>query len=103
MRLKPNVNIKSIFDINVFNLKACEIEAVFFDLDSTVMRSKSGIFDKQTLDFLNMLNNHFKVAIISNQTQTQFSKDNNYDGFIRKIDIGGHHHAIQIRHLLQSQ
>ena len=66
MRLKPNVNIKSIFDINVFNLKACEIEAVFFDLDSTVMRSKSGIFDKQTLDFLNMLNNHFKVAIISN-------------------------------------
>lgn len=74
MRLKPNVNIKSIFDINVFNLKACEIEAVFFDLDSTVMRSKSGIFDKQTLDFLNMLNNHFKVAIISNNKNDEYIK-----------------------------
>ena len=74
MRLKPDINIKSIYDINVFNLKACEIEAVFFDLDSTVMRSKSGVFEKETLEFLNMLRNHFKIAIISNNKNAQYIK-----------------------------
>ena len=74
MRLRPDVNIKSIYDINVFNLKACEIEAIFFDLDSTVMRSKSGVFEKETLDFLNMLRNHFKIAIISNNKNANYIK-----------------------------
>ena len=74
MKLKPNINMKSIFDINVFNLKACEIEAVFFDLDSTVMRSKSGIFEKDMLDFLNRLGKHFKIAVISNNKNKEYIK-----------------------------
>ncbi len=74
MRLRPDINIKSIYDISVFNLKACEIEAIFFDLDSTVMRSKSGIFEKETLEFLNLLKNHFKIAIISNNKNTEYIK-----------------------------
>ncbi len=72
MRLKPDINLKSIYDINIFNLKACEIEAVYFDLDSTVMRSKSGVFEKKTLDFLNMLKKHFKIAVISNNKNEDY-------------------------------
>lgn len=72
MRLKPDINIKSIYDINIFNLKACEIEAIFFDLDSTVMRSKSGVFEPKMLEFLARLQNHFKVAIISNNKNEDY-------------------------------
>ena len=72
MRLKPDVNIKSVYDINIFYLKACEVEAVFFDLDSTLMRSKSGVFEKETLEFLTRLQKHFKIAIISNNKNKDY-------------------------------
>ena len=52
MRLKPDFNLKSIYDISIFNLKARETEAVFFDLDSTVMRSKSGVFARVQRGYL---------------------------------------------------
>ena len=72
MRLKPDFNLKSIYDISIFNLKARETEAVFFDLDSTVMRSKSGVFAPETIEVLSMLSNHFKIAIISNNNNKKY-------------------------------
>ena len=72
MRIRPNLNLESIFDINIFSLKAYEIEALLFDLDSTVMKSKSGKFDEKTLEFLEQLRNHFKIAIISNNNSTEY-------------------------------
>lgn len=66
MRIKPDYIFTSIYDIDVNELKAKGIKGIFFDLDSTVMQSKTGKFTKKTLDFLNSLKNDFKVAIISN-------------------------------------
>lgn len=74
MRLKPDLNLKSIYDINILNLKAREIEAIFFDLDSTVMRSKSGVFSSETIEFFNKLQEHFKLAIISNNYDKEYIK-----------------------------
>lgn len=72
MRIKPDINIDNIYDLNVFNLKAREIEAVFFDLDSTVMKSKSGEFSAKMLKFLEDLRRHFKIAVISNNHSGEY-------------------------------
>ena len=66
MRIKPDYNLESIYDIDKNELKSKGIKDIFFDLDSTVMQSKTGKFTKKTLDFLNELQKDFKVAIISN-------------------------------------
>ena len=66
MRIKPDYNLEYIYDIDTNELKSKGIKGIFFDLDSTVMQSKTGKFTKKTLDFLNDLQKDFKVAIISN-------------------------------------
>lgn len=76
MRIKPDYNLESIYDIDLNELKSKGIKGIFFDLDSTVMRSKTGKFTKRTLDFLNDLQKDFKVAIISN---------NHKKGYIDKV------------------
>ncbi len=76
MRIKPDYNLESVYDIDVNELKSKGIKGIFFDLDSTVMQSKSGKFTKKTLDFLDNLQKNFKVAIISN---------NHKKGYIDKV------------------
>ena len=76
MRIKPDYNLESIYDIDKNELKSKGIKGIFFDLDSTVMQSKTGKFTKRTLDFLNDLQKDFKVAIISN---------NHKKGYIDKV------------------
>ena len=76
MRIKPDYNLESIYDIDVNELKNKGIKGIFFDLDSTVMQSKTGKFTKKTLDFLSSLKEDFKVAIISN---------NHKKGYIDKV------------------
>ena len=66
MLFEPNYNLESIYDINIAELKDTGIKALFFDLDSTLMKSKSGKFSFQTLQFLNDLKSNFKLAIITN-------------------------------------
>jgi len=66
MRLKPDYNIESIYDIDTKELKNKGIKGIFFDLDSTVMKSKSGEFTQKTKEFLDELSKDFKIAIISN-------------------------------------
>jgi predicted HAD superfamily phosphohydrolase YqeG len=41
MFLKPDVNLKSIYDIDLDELKNQGVKAMLFDLDSTIMASKS--------------------------------------------------------------
>ncbi len=72
MRIKPDFNLNSIYDINAFLLKSLEISTLFFDLDSTVMKSKSGEFSEKTIEFLNYLQKHFKVAIVSNNNNPEY-------------------------------
>lgn len=66
MILKPDYNVISLFDINFIELKKQGIKAVLFDLDSTVMPSKSGKYPENVRELLNNLKQNFVVAIISN-------------------------------------
>ena len=65
MFLKPDYNLESIYDIDIIELKENGIRALFFDLDSTIMKSKSGTFAFKTIQFLNDLRTNFKVAIVN--------------------------------------
>lgn len=72
MRIKPDYNLESIFDINPDELTSRGIKCIFFDLDSTVMQSKTGKFAPETLEFLNSLSKNFKIAIISNNCKKHY-------------------------------
>lgn len=72
MRLKPDYNLNSIYEINEEELLKKNVKCIFFDLDSTVMQSKSGKFTPETLEFLNRLSKNFKIAIISNNCKKHY-------------------------------
>ncbi len=72
MFLEPDYNIESIYDIDIIELKEQRIHALFFDLDSTLMKSKSGKFAFRTIQFLNDLRTNFKVAIITNNKRGSY-------------------------------
>lgn len=72
MFLKPDYNLKNIYEIDTENLKMQGIKCLMFDLDSTVMISKSCNFTPETLEWLNSVMNNFEVAIISNNTKSEY-------------------------------
>ena len=74
MLLEPNYNLESIYDIDIAKLREDGIKGLFFDLDSTLMKSKSGKFSFQTVQFLNDLKSNFKLAIISNNKNMEYIK-----------------------------
>lgn len=71
-RLKPDYNLNSIYDIDIIELKKNSIKAILFDLDSTLMKSKSGKFSFRTIQFLNDLRANFKIAIITNNSRMPY-------------------------------
>lgn len=74
MFITPDYNIESIYDIDIIELKKRGIKALFFDLDSTLMKSKSGVFAYKTLQFLDDLKSNFKLAIITNNSNYDYIK-----------------------------
>lgn len=72
MRMKPDYNLNSIYDINAEELLRRGVKCIFFDLDSTVMQSKTGKFTEKTLQFLGELSKYFKIAIISNNHKKHY-------------------------------
>lgn len=70
--ITPTFNIESIYDIDIISLKKMDINALFFDLDSTIMKSKSGKFSYRTLQFLNDLQANFKIAIVTNNSNVDY-------------------------------
>ena len=66
MFLSPNYNLESIYDIDIAELKSIGIKALFFDLDSTLMKSKSGKFSFKSVQLVSDLKTNFKLAIITN-------------------------------------
>lgn len=72
MFLEPDFNIESIYDIDIMELKKRGIKALFFDLDSTLMKSKSGKFGYKTLQYLKDLRINFKLAIVTNNTRNDY-------------------------------
>ena len=65
MFIKPDYNLKNIYEINLEELKEQGIKCLMFDLDSTIMVSKSGSFLPETLEWFNTFLQDFEVAIIS--------------------------------------
>lgn len=72
MFIKPDFNVKSLFDIDIPKLKELGIKAIFFDLDSTVMASKTGVYDEKVYEWLCGLNEQFKIAILSNNKNPKY-------------------------------
>lgn len=72
MFLKPDYNLKRIFDINLTELKACGIKAMLFDLDSTLMASKSGVYSQEIFDWLSIVRKDFFIAVVSNNKNPDY-------------------------------
>ena len=72
--IEPDFNINSIYDIDIMELDRIGVRALFFDLDSTTMKSKSGKFSFKTLQYLKDLSTNFKLAIITNNTKYNYIK-----------------------------
>ena len=72
MILKPDYNVVSLFDVPYNELKNKGIKVIMFDLDSTVMPSKSGKFPQNVLDLFETLRQNFEISIISNNTREEY-------------------------------
>lgn len=72
MILKADYEAKTVFEINYDELKNQGIKVIAFDLDSTVMKSKSGTFDEQTQKLFENLKKDFFLMIISNNSNPEY-------------------------------
>lgn len=72
MFLKPDYNLENIFAIPLEELKAKGIKNILFDLDSTVMASKSGCYFDTTRQWLGNVRKDFFIAIVSNNDKTSY-------------------------------
>ncbi len=72
MFLKPDYDLKSIYDIDLDELKREGVKALLFDLDSTLMASKSGKYTQKTLEWLEKVRRNFYIAVISNNNNPEY-------------------------------
>lgn len=74
MFLKPDYNLKSIYDIDLDELKNQGVKGMLFDLDSTLMASKSGTYKEETLNWLEKVKSNFFMAVVSNNKNPEYIK-----------------------------
>lgn len=74
MFIKPDYNIENIYAINLEALKAQGINAMLFDLDSTLMGSKTGCYTEKTLTWLSEVRKDFFVGVVSNNNNPEYIK-----------------------------
>ncbi len=72
MFIKPDYDLKSIYDIDLEELKNQGIKALLFDLDSTLMGSKTGCYTEKTLEWLNNVKKDFFVGVVSNNNNPAY-------------------------------
>lgn len=72
MFIKPDYNLKNVYEIDFEELKSQGIKCIMFDLDSTVMVSKSANFMPETVEWFNTFLKDFEVAIISNNKSEKY-------------------------------
>ena len=72
MFLKPDYNLKSIYEIDLDKLKSQGIKGLLFDLDSTLMASKSGVYTDETYSFLRAAEEKFFIAVVSNNKNPEY-------------------------------
>ena len=74
MFVKADLIKNDIFDIDYKKLKNDGIKLIIFDLDSTIMRSKSGSYDTRTLELFEEIKTMFQVCVMSNNTNEKYIK-----------------------------
>lgn len=74
MFLKPDYEVENIYAIDLDELKNIGINAILFDLDSTLMASKSAEYAPSTLKWLNNVRNNFFIGVISNNKNAEYIK-----------------------------
>lgn len=72
MFLKPDKNLKSIYEIDLEELKQDGVKAVLFDLDSTIMASKSASYTDEMNQWLNKVKENFFMAVVSNNNNAEY-------------------------------
>lgn len=72
MLLRPDFNLKNIYEIDLALLKNQGIRAIFFDLDSTIMVSKSGEYHEKTENWLKEVDKDFFIAVITNNKHSDY-------------------------------
>ncbi len=103
MFLKPDYNLKSIYDIDLDTLKKNGVKALLFDLDSTLMASKSGKYTQKTLEWLEKVRKDFYIAVISNNKNPDYiEKVKNVTNFPVLFDAGKPNSKLG-RQFLQSE
>lgn len=72
MLLRPDFNLRNIYEIDLNELKEQGVRAIFFDLDSTIMVSKSGEYTEETQKWLKIVEEEFFVAVITNNKKAEY-------------------------------
>ncbi len=72
MIVRPDIKAKTVFEIDYDKLREDGIRVIAFDLDSTVMKSKSGEFSQETLQLFENLKKDFSIMIISNNQDMEY-------------------------------
>ena len=87
MIIKPDYNLKCVYDIDLDELSNQGIKVIMFDLDSTIMISKSGCYRPETEEWLKEVQEKFIIAVISNNKSEEYiNKVKNISDF----DVIGH-------------
>jgi len=72
MFLKPDYNLANIYAIDLEELKSQGINTILFDLDSTIMASKSGCYSEKTTEWLSNVQKEFFIGIVSNNKNPHY-------------------------------
>ena len=72
MFIKPDYNLKNIYEIDLNDLKNKGINSLLFDLDSTLMGSKTGYYTEETLSWLENVKKDFFVGVVSNNNNPAY-------------------------------
>ena len=72
MLLKPDYNLKSVYDIDLKKLEQQGVKGMLFDLDSTLMASKSGVYTDEMYSFIKNVQEKFFMAVVSNNKNPNY-------------------------------
>ena len=72
MILKPDYIVSTLFDIDFKELKSIGINVILFDLDSTIMPSKTGVYPASVVELLSELKLNFIIAVVSNNKNKDY-------------------------------
>ena len=72
MILRPDKILKNIYEITPQMLKEMGIKAILLDLDSTIMKSKSGEYTTETIEWFDKFKKDFYMAIVTNNHNQEY-------------------------------